>query len=340
MTFNIKIFLIIFLGVFQFFLFFYVFFGFLDNLINLPFDEYSQKHIQFKVLQGETASDIAKKLKNERLIKSEFLFNYYLKKIDKENELKSGNYLFSQDMSISEIADKIIMGDVYIELIKVFIPEGYTVFDISKVVSEKNIPGKNIEKFKIKDVKAFYDFLNEVDDNASLEGFLFPDTYTFNKKKVSTDMVVRRMLDNFDKKLSKKIREDIKYQKKSIFEIITMASILEKEVKTTQDMKIVSGILWKRIENGMPLQVDATTLYEYDNLKNLSKNLKISSSYNTYLNKGLPKGPISNPGIRAIEASVYPKSSDYWFYLSKKTGETVFSRTFQEHKKAIEKYLR
>jgi UPF0755 protein len=182
--------------------------------------------------------------------------------------------------------------------------------------------------------------LSGISDDASLEGFLFPDSYEYNKDTVTIKHVIESMLDNFNSKLSSKMQESIKDQNKTLFEIITMASILEKEVRTANDMKVAAGLLWKRIESGMPLQVDATTIYFLGHNHLKSSDLKVDSPYNTYTNKGLPKGPISNPGLKAINATIYPEDSPYWFYLSKPTGETVFSKTFEEHRRAINLYLR
>ena len=138
------------------------------------------------------------------------------------------------------------------------------------------------------------------------------------------------------------MRTEILGQEKTIFEIITMASLLEKEVKAFEDKKLVSGILWKRLENKMPLQVDATITYITG--KKSSKvsldETKIDSPYNTYKYKGLPPGPISNPGLESIVAAIYPKKLDYLYYLSTPEGETIFSKTFEEHKRAKEQYFK
>jgi UPF0755 protein len=142
--------------------------------------------------------------------------------------------------------------------------------------------------------------------------------------------------------VSLEIKEEIERQGKSIFDIITMASLLEKEVRTEEDKKIVAGILWKRMEIGMPLQVDATIAYiTGKNSTRISKEeTKIDSPYNTYKYKGLPLGPICNPGFESIFASLYYEDSDYLYYLSTPEGETIFSKTLEEHNIAKGKYLK
>ncbi len=341
MKFDFKFYLIIFLGLFQLFLLGNWMYSNLDEKLNQPFLAGSQKEVVFEVYTGDNSHKIAKNLRKQNLISNEFLFDYYIKKINKENSLQAGKYLFSQNMSVKEMADKIVFGDVKINKVRLFVAEGFTLNDISKELGELKIFGeKEFLDFKVKDFKEDYDFLSDVDGKETLEGFLFPDTYEYDKDTVTVEYVIKSMLDNFNNKLTKELKKEIKRQKKSIFEIVTMASILEKEVRTSEDMNTASGILWKRIDAGMPLQVDATTIYTTKNNDITSKDLKIDTPYNTYIYGGLPKGPISNPGIRAIKAAIYPKSSEYWFYISKPTGETVFSKTFKEHRQAINKYLR
>jgi UPF0755 protein len=149
--------------------------------------------------------------------------------------------------------------------------------------------------------------------------------------------IVLKMLSNFKEKI-----DNTSIKGKTIFEIINMASLIEKEVRTFEDKKIVSGILWKRLEIGMPLQVDATIAYitKKKTTRISLEELKIDSPYNTYLYKGLPLGPISNPGLSSIVASINPEKSDFLFYLSTLEGETVFSRNLTEHNIAKQKYLK
>ena len=185
-------------------------------------------------------------------------------------------------------------------------------------------------------------FLDSVPKGVDLEGYLFPDTYrVFND--VSDEEIVKKLLNNFDKKLSPELRQKIARQGKTIHEIITMASIIEKEVSSEADRPIVAGILYKRIKNGMRLEVDSSINYitgKNDPGANYA-DLEIDSPYNTYKNYGLPPGPICNPGLAAIKAAVYPEESAYLFYLNRQdTGETIFSKTFDEHIKNKNKYLK
>ena len=197
------------------------------------------------------------------------------------------------------------------------------------------------------DFSSDFDFLKDKPKTISLEGYLFPDTYQI-AYGTPIEEAVRIMLQNFDTKLNQGLKNEIlkptvpTQQKKTIFEIITMASLIEKEVKTKEDKELISGILWKRLKNKMPLQVDATVSYiTGEKTMEVSKEeTQIDSPYNTYKYRGLPLGPISNPGIESIEAAIYPKSSQYWYYLSTPDGETIFSKTLEKHNIAKAKYLK
>jgi len=172
-----------------------------------------------------------------------------------------------------------------------------------------------------------------------LEGFLAPDTYQISTQS-HVDSLVASALQNFEQNLTPQMRQDIAAQNKSIFEIVTMASMLEKEVKSLTDKKLVAGILWKRLETGMPLQVDSTLLYYKIPGANQGQIDKtIDSPYNTYRYTGLPAGPICNPGQESLKAAIYPQKSDYWYYLSTPQGDTIFSRSYGEHLINKAKYL-
>jgi UPF0755 protein len=278
----------------------------------IPKDRITKEKI-FSVEKGQGLFEIGENLEKEGLIKSKIFFDFYVIFIGKQRNLQTGKYYLSSSMSISEITKKIILGDI--AKIKVTIPEGFTVKEIEEKLNLK-LPGEN------------------------LEGYLFPDTYYF-PIDVSGEEVVRIMRENFEKKISP-YKKEIEKSGKTLEEIITMASLLEKEVKTKEEKELVSGILWKRLKSGIPLQVDATITYitGKKTTKIPLEDLKIDSPYNTYKYKGLPPGPICNPGLESILAALYPKESEYWYYLSIPDGKTLFFKTLKEHNLTKAKYLK
>jgi UPF0755 protein len=280
--------------------------------IFFPKDKISGEKI-FIIEKGKGIFQIGKNLEKEGLIKNRIFFFVYLFLIGKEKNLQAGKYYLSSSMNIPQIAQKIIKGEI--AKIKVTIPEGFTVKQIEEKLGLK-LPGEN------------------------LEGFLFPDTYEFSID-VSGEEVVKKMKENFERKISP-YKEEIEKKGKKLEEIVIVASLIEKEVKTKEDKELVSGILWKRLENGIPLQVDATITYitGKKTTKIPLEDLQIDSPYNTYKYKGLPPGPICNPGLESILAALYPKDSEYWYYLSNLEGKTIFSKTLTEHNLAKEKYLK
>jgi UPF0755 protein len=289
------------------------------------------------------------------------LFDFYILITGTQRELQAGEYYLSPSMNIAGITKKIISGDIIQEEITIiegwnfrsigFYFENKGMFQAEELWELAGFPAIDYSRAKDlptpSDFSADYDFLKQKPKNIGLEGYLFPDTYQINKG-ASIEAIVRKMLDNFDKKLTPDLREEIEAQGKSIFEIVTMASLLEKEVKTKEEKEIVSGIFWKRIEERMPLDSCATIAYilgggnwTFEEMrKEIAKGKKIDSPYNTYKYLGLPLGPICNPGLESIKAAVYPKDSEYWYYFSLPDGETIFSRTLEEHNIAQVKYLK
>jgi len=300
-----KIFLIFFFSFFVIFLWWEIY---------LPVNYFFREEKIFLIKKGESLFQIAENLEKEGLIKNKFLFDLYIFIKGAQRKLQAGEYSLTSSESINRIAEKIISG--YIAKIVVTIPEGWTQKQIEEMIRLK-LPGEN------------------------LEGFLFPDTYQF-PLRVSGEEVVKKMRDNFDKKLTPDLKKEIQRQGKTISEIITMASLIEKEVSKNEDKELVSGILWKRLKNNIPLQVDATITYITGKrtTKISKEETQIDSPYNTYKYLGFPPGPICNPGIDSIKAAIYPKNSEYWYYLSTPEGKTIFSKTLEEHNIAKEKYLR
>ncbi len=299
----------------KFFLIFLIFltgFSFWQGIFVPRISFSTQKNI-FSVEKGQSLFQIAKNLEEEGLIKNRFFFDAYVSLKGAQRGLKAGKYEINPSESCAKIAEKIISGDTAKMIVT--IPEGFRVKQIEERLNLK-LPGEN------------------------LEGFLFPDTYQF-PIGVNGEEVVAKMKENFDKKLVADLREEIEKQGKTIFEIVTMASLIEKEVIGKEDKEIVSGILWKRLKIGMPLQVDATIAYiTGKKTTEISREeTKIDSPYNTYRYLGLPPGPICNPGLESIITAVYPKISDNWYYLSSSEGETYFSKNLEEHNIKKVKYL-
>ena len=263
-----------------------------------------------KIEKGQGTKDIAKDLERQRFIRSSGFFQAYSFLTGTSHKLQAGEYLLSPSLSLSQIIRKLTTGDIHTE------------------------PITFVEGWSVKDYPTLLEFLN-------LEGYLFPDTYLVRTDETPKS-IVRRMLQNFDKHFTPQLKKETQMQKKTILQVVTMASLLEKEVRGLQDRKIVAGILWKRLKAGVALQVDATISYAKGEhtIKISKEDTQIDSPYNTYKYPGLPVGPIGNPGVESILAALYPTESPYWYYLSTPTGETIFSKTLEDHNIAKAQHLR
>jgi UPF0755 protein len=311
----------------------------------LPVSKNSTERM-FEIQKGESFFEIARHLEEEGFIRNKYLFSLLAIFQGKEKTLKAGKYILSSSMTPKEILE--ILSEGKVPIVKITIPEGWNLKEIAQYLEEKNLCQKEefleIVGWQDKagiDFSDKFDFLKDKPKNLSLEGYLFPDTY-FVRKTANCQEIVEIFLKNFSRKLTPKLREGIKRQKKTIFEIVTMASLLEKEVKTKEEKEIVSGILWKRLKYGMPLQVDATITYltGKKTIKISYEETQIDSPYNTYKYVGLPLGPICNPGMESILAALYPQTSEFWYYLSTPEGKTLFSKTLAEHNIKKAKYLK
>lgn len=306
--------------------------------IYVPINPASHETIVYNVEKGWGNNEIAGDLQKLGIIRSSYFFKFYNFISLQHSALQAGEYKLSPRMSIYQIAKKLAQGDVIED--KVVILEGWDVRDIGRYLQSKGICDQNyFISLAEKDYSNEFSFLEDKPKDVGVEGYLFPDTYKISKGETCQD-ILNVMLENFDKKLTPDLKAEIAKQKKSIFETVTMASLLEKEVRSLDDKKIVSGILWKRLAIDMPLQLDATVNYITDgNHPSVSiKDTKIDSPYNTYKYKGLPKGPIASPGMDSIIAALNPTTTQYWFYLT--NGKTIFSKTLEQHNLARVRYLK
>ncbi|MFZ2303283.1 MAG: endolytic transglycosylase MltG [Minisyncoccia bacterium] len=300
-----------------------VFFSAFLSFLLLPPLNFSKGNI-ISIKTGASLTDVSFILKNENIIRSQKVFEACAKVVGGIKPIRAGQYFFKEPISACTVAYRIAHGVSGIPAVRVTIPEGMSNKEIALLLAPK------LSEFDS-------DFF--IEHVRSKEGYLFPDTYFFTSAVVAQG-VEMIMNDNFNKKIEP-WSGAIEASGRTLHDIVIMASILEKEAKTEEDKAIVSGILWKRISIGMPLQVDATFMYLLGKKSSelTIADLKIKSAYNTYTNKGLPAGPIGNPGITAIRSAIQPTSSPYLYYLSDKDGIIHYAKTFEEHKTNKAKYL-
>lgn len=292
----------------------------------------------FLITRGSSASQIGNKLQKEGLIKNGITFKLYVQITGNAGKIQSGEYRLSADYSLKKIVDELLRGPLGVW---VTIPEGLRREEIAyRFVTTLDKEDKNV-------------FIEEfLQASVNQEGYLFPDTYIF-LKNAQASAIVQKMRATFDKKVGSEILDDISSGGKSINQILTVASLVERETKGAEEKPIVAGIIYKRLKAGWPLQIDATLQYAVGGLKcketqvqcdwwsPLTKeDLGTNSLYNSYKFIGFPPSPIANPGLLSIKAATYPQESDFWFYLHD-TGENIhYARTIQEHNDNVRKYLK
>lgn len=288
------------------------------------------------IKEGSGTKQIANTLKSKGIIKSSVAFTNYIKKKNETKNLKPGTYKFSAgEITFDDILNKLIKGEQE-ESVTVTIPEGYTVEQIAKLLEEKGLTTKENFLECAKTFEIPYDYIEKIDnDYRQLEGFLFPDTYnipiSWKEKEIIT-----LLLKQFDKNWSEEFRNRAKELGFSTREIITIASLIEREAKVEKERPTISSVIHNRLKKGMLLQIDATVQYLLPEQKSrlLYKDLEVDSPYNTYKYAGLPPTPIAAPGLSCIKAALYPEETDYYYYRTKASnnGEHNFSKTFEEHK--------
>jgi UPF0755 protein len=279
------------------------------------------------VEKGEGLTQIAKTFEQKGVVLSDFWLKVFIVLLGGEKRVVAGDYYFPQAVSVFKVADMLHNGKFGLIAKKITLPEGTSSVEMADIL-KKELPAFNTE-----------DFLNEVENN-NYEGYLFPDTYFFMPNTKAGE-AIGMMRENFARQL-KSYEEDVTKSKKSLNDIVIMASIIEDEANGSQESKrIVSGILWKRLSLKMPLQVDSA--FQYYNGKNsytlTKEDLTEDHEYNTYTNKGLPPTAITNPGIESIKAAIAPTNTGYLYFLSDKKGNLYYAKTFEEHKRNRELYL-
>lgn len=301
---------------------FYAFFSF-----NKPVKDFPLNQI-ITIPAKSSAKKVAQLLQEQKLIQSSQFALFVGSIMGTTNNLVAGEYMFNKPVSTIEVMKRVGVGHFGIERVKITLLEGWT----NKQFAEKlgsELPLFNQQEF--------------LDSSKELEGTLFPDTYFF-PRTAKADDVIKKLTENFNKKTEKVLEQRTGLATdKTLSEIIIMASLLEKEATNKEDAAMISDILWSRIKGGMPLQVDATLGYLLDGKTSaqLTKaDLGMDSPYNTYKYKGLPIGPIGNPGMDMIVAAANPVQNDFVYYLHDKEGNPYYAKTFKEHVANKFKYLK
>lgn len=320
--------------------------------INLKAVSNKTENVSFQIQQGDTSSTIITRLKENNLIRNVMVTKLYVK-LQGKNELKAGAFTIDRAWDVAKIFDTLSdskqakgKGNT------ITFREGLWAKDIAKLIEEKLGIAKeelltlwNDETY-IKELMKQYPFLtNKVlnkDYKVKLEGFLFPDTYTF-KEKATPKEITTTFLNQFQV-IYKKYEQDIKKNKLDIQEMITLASMVQYEASKKQDMDMIAGVFYNRLEKNMSLDSSVTVCYAlYDKMKSQDDcelNTQIQSPYNTYIHKGLPIGPILNPGEAAIQAVLNPKKNDYLYFVADIYGDgtVYYSKTLKEQEANIDKF--
>jgi len=306
--------------------------GLLFFKASLPMSDNTQPQV-FEVKSGMTLKQVSQELFRQNLIRSANAFQAIALIQDKEKLIKVGEYYISPSMLPAEILQRITSGKTVLHSIT--IPEGYRITEIANLLEEKDLADKNIFLQQAKNVE-----LLEGIPTSSLEGYLFPDTYHFGKRTTEA-AIINKMVETFKERALKqeflKRAEDLGF---SYHEIITLASLIEKETGKDSERKQISSVFHNRLKKNMLLQTDPTVIYAIDifdgNIR--KRDLNIDSPYNTYRYKGLPPGPIANPGLKSIIAALYPATTSNLYFVSKQDGSHKFSSTLNEHNRAVQKY--
>jgi UPF0755 protein len=293
----------------------------------LPVNKNAEKSVMFVVNKGENLDSIINKLSSEKLIRNRVVFYLVVKQLGIERKIQAGDFRLSQSMSAEEIAKELTHGAVDIW---VTVREGLRKEEVAEIMSKE------------------FDISETEFNNLSREGYLFPDTYLIPKNP-SVEQIVNIMESTFNKRYSEELQKKARKNGFTDLELITFASIIEKEA-TANDKQEVADILFKRLRDNYPLQVDATVQYALGYQVNEKRwwkkqttfeDLKIESPYNTYKNVGLPPNPICSPSLASIKAAANASvDTPYMFYLHDRKGKTYYAETYDQHLENIEKYLR
>jgi len=299
---------------------------------------------------------VAARLAEEGLIHDAEVFRLYMRYRGLDRDLEAGDYELSPSMTIPQIAE--VLQRAWAEEVMLTIPEGWRMEQIAVLLDQESVlPGQEFlalaRLYPLGHENDFaHPFLRGRPAGAALEGYLFPDTYRLPAEAKPLDLI-ERMLENFDRRVTPQMRQDAAAQGLSLFQVVTLASIVEREGVVREELPLIASVYRNRLDQGMKLDADPTVQYAlgfqpdadqwWKRPMQLEEYAQVDSPYNTYLYPGLPPGPICNPGLAAIEAVLYPTQSDYLFFVRNDVaddGSHVFARTLEEHQRNRQQYQR
>jgi len=285
---------------------------------------------------GTAFTQVSHLLHQSGLLESEWFFQVLGRVQRVDRKIIPGEYELHAGMRPTELLAKLVKGEVYEH--SVTIPEGYSVVQIADILEQTGLADKQ-DILRLNRDQTFIHGVNV--DASTLEGYLFPDTYRF-ARSMPPEFLVRTFVSRFHEMVTPEMKARAKTMGMTLQEVITLASVIEKETGLAKERALVSGVFHNRLRRNIPLQSDPTVIYAlayFDG--NIRKaDLSVNSPYNTYKVRGLPPGPIANPGLAAIHAALYPTPSNFVYFVSRNDGSHKFSATLAEHNKAVDKYQR
>lgn len=293
------------------------------------------KSVIIKVKEGDNLNIISRRLKKSKIIQDRLGFKLMVIISKKTTSLSYGWYKFEIYEEPREVLKKLIKGRRM--TVKVVIPEGLKINETIRTFCLHK--EANINTVKLDSLAKDTNFIKKLGINApTLEGYLFPDTYIFYKGE-RAKKVIEKMVSSLFLTLKPSQEFEIRSMTFTSHEIITIASMIEREAMLDREKPIIASVIYNRLKKNMPLQIDATVLYSLGTYKKrvLYKDLRVKSPYNTYRNRGLPPGPIASPGFQSIISALHPAKTDYLFYVANGKGGHIFSETYKEHVKAKKK---
>lgn len=296
-----------------------------------------EKRINVKIREGMSTAEIAERLAEKDIIASSLRFRLFARLYGYDDKFRPGSYIFTANMSDEDVFEKLLTGEKTV--IRFTVPEGFGVKEIAERLYNLDLADK--EEF-LKAAADFtpYDYMRKRQNVFyAAEGFLFPDTYNV-ESDIEIDEILKLMAENFNDRLTATMRKQAEGMGLSIYDLITLASLVEREVRFPEDRPIVAQVLLKRLKLNMPLQTDATLQYLMDAPKEevSIEDTQIDSPYNTYQHTGLPPGPIANPGMASITAVLHPADTDYLYFVADRLGHNHYAYTYEEHLNLVNQY--